>query len=863
MPELASDPGRPGAHPAGLSDREAERRLRSEGRNELPRPERRSPLRIVATTLREPMFAMLLVASGIYLLLGDFEEASILAGFAVVTVSIAVIQEARAERVLEALRDLTSPRALVLRSGEPRRIPGHDVVRGDVLILGEGDRVAADAVLLEAQNVAADESLLSGESVPVRKIARSAGARHPDDEGTARVFAGSLIVSGQGLAEVNATGERSAIGKIGKALGQIDPRSPRMQEQTDRVVRIAGLAGLLVSGAVVVLFGLWRGSWLDAALSGIAVGMSMLPEEFPLVLTVFMAMGAWRISRAGVLTRRAAAIESLGAATVLCTDKTGTLTHNRMQIVELRAGEARWRAGGPDLPVGNLRRVVESGVLASAANPYDPMERAFHDLAAQDAAAHPAPQLGKELVRHFALTSELLAITQIWRHGESDQWIVASKGAPEAILRLTALSPSDRQGVQAQVEEMAGAGLRVLAVAASRIPAEAASPEVPSQLAPMEFLGLVGLADPLREEVPAAIARCRSAGVRIVMVTGDHPATAQAIARQAGLPADAVVSGSELAALNDAQLIERVRHAAVFARIMPDQKLRIVEALKSAGEIVAMTGDGVNDAPSLKAADIGIAMGGRGTDVAREASALVLLDDQFGSIVQAIALGRRIYDNLQKAVAYIIAIHVPIAGLALLPLIFDLPLLLLPLHIAFLEMVVDPVCSIVFEAEQEEPNIMRRPPRNPLAPFFSPLLVVLALAQGVVMLGLVASIYLGALRGGLPADQARALGFTALVATNIGLVLANRSFGSSLLKAILKPGGTFWAVLGATSLLLVAILVIPWARERFHFGAIGVQGALLAVGAAGAALVILESLKALLGRRVLSPTGRWSRPPAA
>ena len=842
----------------GLPEREAALRLQVEGPNELPRPERRSPLRIVATMLREPMFAMLLIASGIYLLLGDFEEASILAGFAVITVSIAVVQEVRAERVLEALRDLTSPRALVLREGKPRRIAGRDVVRGDLLILGEGDRVAADAVLVEARNIAADESLLSGESVPVRKDVCITGTPRPDDEATTSVFAGSLIVSGDGLAEVNATGERSAIGKIGKSLSQIDPRSPRMQEQTDRVVRIAGLAGLLVSGAVVVLFGLWRGSWLEAALSGIAVGMSMLPEEFPLVLTVFMAMGAWRISRAGVLTRRAAAIESLGAATVLCTDKTGTLTHNRMQIVELRAGEERWRVGAPSSPGGILRKMVETGVLSSAANPFDPMERAFHELAAQDSTAGAPPQAGKELLRHFGLTPALLAITQVWRCDGTDDWIVAAKGAPEAILRLSCVPASGQQAVEVQVEAMAGAGLRVLAVAAGRIPAGSAIPNSPLQLAPLTFLGLVGLADPLREEVPAAIARCQSAGVRIVMVTGDHPATAQAIAREAGLEADAVVTGADLAVLPDAALVERVRHAAVFARIMPDQKLRIVDALKRAGEIVAMTGDGVNDAPSLKAADIGIAMGGRGTDVAREASALVLLDDQFGSIVQAIALGRRIYDNLQKAVAYIIAIHVPIAGLALLPLLLDLPLLLLPLHIAFLEMVVDPVCSIVFEAEREEANIMRRPPRNPLAPFFSPLLVVLALTQGFVMLGLVATVYIGALHGGVPADQARALGFTALIATNIALVLANRTFGTSMLTAILKPGRVFWIVLGATSLLLAAILTLPWARERFQFGAIGTEGALLGVGLAIAALLILEFLKALFGSRVLSPAARRS-----
>ena len=697
----------------GLREADAQARLKAEGNNELPQPDRRSPFRIVIEVLREPMLALLLIGGIIYLALGDLKEAIILLAFATMSVAITVVQETRTERVLEALRDLTSPRALVIRDGQRKRIAGRDVVRGDLIVLAEGDRVPADAVLLQCQDLQADESTLTGESVPVRKVSwddrTGSEPQRPGGDDLPQVFSGSLVVRGSGLAEVTAVGPQSEMGKIGQSLAALETEPPRLQAQTRRVVSLFAVFGGGVSILAVLLYGTMRGGWLDAVLAGIALGMSMLPEEFPVVLTVFMAMGAWRISLARVLTRRAAAIETLGSATVLCTDKTGTLTENRMTITELRLmdEDVLHPHHGTEMPKP-FRTLSEFGLLASALEPFDPMEQAFHTLAHErlneDAHRHPH----WKLVHAYGLRPDLLAVTHIWQpDGNREEYIVATKGAPEAIAGLCRLTATDRAVLTRSIDAMASGGLRVLGVARAKH-AGPIWPASPRELT-FEFLGLVGLADPLRTSVLEAVRECRSAGIKAVMITGDYPATARAIAHQAGFERGELVTGEQLEKLSEAELATRVGTASVFARIMPEQKLRIVNAYKGNGEIVVMTGDGVNDAPSLKAAHIGIAMGGRGTDVAREASAIVLLDDDFGSIVKAIRLGRRIYDNLRKAMSFIFAVHVPIAGLALLPLVFGLPLLFGPIHIAFLEMVIDPVCSLVFEAETEEDDVMRRP----------------------------------------------------------------------------------------------------------------------------------------------------------
>ncbi len=836
----------PEEHVRGLTEADAQARLSLEGYNELPQPDRRTSFRIVAEVMREPMLALLVGGGVVYLALGDLKEALILLAFASMSVVITVVQETRTERVLEALRDLTSPRALVIRDGERRRIAGRDVVRGDVIVLSEGDRVPADAVLRESHDLQTDESLLTGESVPVRKVAVAITAivapSRPGGDDLPFVFSGALVVRGSAIGEITATGIRSEIGRIGLSLRSLETEPPRLQAQTRRLVRIFAIIGGAVSALAVLLYGTLRGGWLDALLAGIALGMSMLPEEFPVVLTVFMAMGAWRISRARVLTRRAAAIETLGSATVLCTDKTGTLTQNRMSVAELRVlGGATFRTNDPAAALPErLRDVVGYGALASAQEAVDPMEKAIAEFARQ----HPSEAgLGNDrvLARAYGLRPELLAMSHAWQTGAGDGFVIATKGAPEAVADLCRLRNSDGAALRDAVDAMAADGLRVLGVARATF-AGGVWPESQRDFA-FEFVGLIGLADPLRPSVPAAVADCRSAGIRVVMITGDYPATARAIARQAGLDATDVLTGEELLALGDSALAERVQSATVFARIMPEQKLRIVNALKGNGEIVAMTGDGVNDAPSLKAAHIGIAMGGRGTDVAREASSIVLLDDDFGSIVTSVRLGRRIYDNLRKAMAFIFAVHVPIAGLALLPLLFGLPIVLGPIHIAFLELVIDPVCSLVFEAETEEDDVMRRPPRSPDQPLFSRSLIGWSVLQGAIAFVLVGAIFVIASSRGLPEAEVRALAFFSLVLTIISLIFVNRSFSASLVTALTRPNRALVWVLLAVATILGMTLLWPFASELFAFGPLHLDDIALTLGAGAFVLLSLEMLK--------------------
>jgi P-type Ca2+ transporter type 2C len=822
----------------GLTGAEAVQRLLADGPNELSPPRRRTPWRIALEVAREPMFQLLVAASLLYLLLGDLGEASMLIAFVAMIAGITVVQELRTERALEALRDLTSPRALVLRDGEPHRIAGRELVRGDLLLLTEGDRIAADAVVLSANDLQADESLISGESVPVAK------------SGSAQVFAGTLVVSGQGLARVSATGAHSEIGRIGKALVTIDSPPTPLHVQTRRLVRLFSVLGLALSAAVVLLYGLQRGDWMAGLLVGITLAMSMLPQEFLLILTVFMAMGAWRLSHQHVLTRRAAAIEALGSATVLCTDKTGTLTENRMAVAELAVagptGLRCWGAGQAELPA-DFHELLEFAVLASERKPFDPMDRAVLGLAQ----AHLSAARRHDdwlLEREYGLAADLMAMTHGWRAPGAPGCVVALKGAPEAVASLCRLAPEALEALRRGAKDMASRGLRVLAVARASF-AGGAWPADPRGF-DFGWLGLVALADPLRAGVPAAVQECREAGIRVLMITGDHPATARAIATQAGIATDtAPVTGEAIDAMDEAALRHRLADSAVFARIRPEQKLRIVNALKAAGEVVAMTGDGVNDAPSLKAAHIGVAMGGRGTDVAREAAALVLLDDDFGSIVHAVRLGRRICDNLRKAMRFVFAVHVPIAGLALLPLLFGAPLLFTPVHIAFLELLIDPVCSIVFEAEPEEDDVMRRAPRDPAAPLFSPAMIGGALLQGALVMLAVGGFYAALLHLQVPSAQARTAAFVALVASNVALIVSNRAFGASLLASLRRPNAMLWRMLGATALMLGAVLGVAPLRALFGFAlpSPSLLGAALAIAAA--VLLCLEAGKLVRRRR--------------
>ena len=829
----------------GLTVAEAAARLTSDGPNELSRDAPRGLLRASAEVLKEPMLALLLAAGIVYLLLGDREEALALLFSAFVVVGITLAQERKTERALAALRDLSSPRALVIRGGERTRIPGREVVRGDLLVISEGDRVAADSRLVEASHLEADESLLTGESVPVRKRPAKgpAPAARPGGDDLPFVYAGSLVVRGHGIAVVEATGVRTEMGRIGAALAEIDIGRTPLQTEVSRLVRIVAGLGGAACVALVLLHGLSRGEWLQGFLAGIALAMALLPEEFPVVLTIFMAMGAWRISRSRVLTRRLPAVEALGAATVLCTDKTGTLTENRMRVVRL------WAPGGHGIvamaPIPDaLHEVVEFGILASQRDPFDPMEQAFHHLGTEALGGTEHLHGRWTLLREYPLSAALLSVAQVWRSPETGELVVAAKGAPEAIADLCHLDGAAAGEARDRAAAMGEEGLRVLAVARAGFSGQ----ELPGQQHDFDFrlVGLVGLEDPLRPGVPEAVAECAGAGVRVVMITGDSPETARAIARQVGLPVDAgVVTGAGITAGTPEEVARRIRDVDVFARVVPEQKLKLVQALRANGEIVAMTGDGVNDAPALKAAHIGVAMGGRGTDVAREAAALIVTDDDFTSIVAAVRLGRRIHDNLRRAMGYILAVHVPTAGLALLPLILGWPMVLFPVHIVFLELIIDPACSMAFEAEPGDPGLMRRPPRRVDAPLFDRRMVVLSLLQGVSLLGAsMASFRLGLAHTGADAP-ARAMAFTTLIAGNAGLILVNRTWRGSVFSILTARNWAAWGVIAGAAVTLAVTLAIPFFRDLFRFGSVGIHDLGLAAAAGVGCLAWFEILKAV------------------
>ncbi|MCT6718717.1 cation-translocating P-type ATPase [Acidovorax sp. K2F] len=798
------------APPTGLDPALAAQRLREEGPNELGISQRRTLRDMAWDVVREPMFLLLLGAGAIYLAMGDAHEALILLGFVVIIMAITVLQERRTDNALNTLRDLSSPRALALRGGTMVHIAGRDVVREDLLMIAEGDRIPADGTLLQAHELAANESMLTGESEPV--------AKQPAD----KVFAGTLVVSGQGLLKVTAVGRHTELGRIGQSLDTIALQASPLREEMARLTRKLVVIGLSLCALLVALFWALRGDWLQAVLAGITLAMGVLPQELPVIMIIFLALAARRLAAQQVLTRRLNAIETLGQTTVLCVDKTGTLTQNRMAVAalciagkELDVQHLPAAADGSALPDA-FHELLEYAVLASEIEPHDPMEQAFHRMAADHLVdtehLHPAWSLARE----YELSPQLLAMSHLWRDGTSAHDTVATKGAPEAVADLCHLPDAERAAVSAQAARLADQGLRVLGVAKARHHTQDTWPNAQHDF-DFEWLGLVALADPLRPEVPQAVAQCRQAGIRVVMITGDHPRTARAIAAQAGIANDRVITGDELVRMPPQALADQVRQVSVFARIKPHQKLALVEALKAQGEVVAMTGDGVNDAPALKAAHIGIAMGQRGTDVAREAAALVLLHDDFAAIVLAIHRGRQTFANLRQAMVYTLAVHVPIIGLALLPVLFGLPLVLAPLHIAFLELVIDPACSIVFEAEEGAADLMQQPPRAADEPLLSTRHILLSVLQGSVVTAAVVGLYAWLLRQPAHAATASTAAFVVLVAANAALILPSRS--SQAVWRSLWAGLTpvsLW-VAGGTLAALMAITTVPWLANAFRF----------------------------------------------
>jgi P-type Ca2+ transporter type 2C len=804
----------------GLSVVHAQDKLRAEGPNSLPSSKPKNIFSIVLGVVKEPMFILLVGCGILYIVMGDLQGGLMLLGFVLVIMGIEFFQEKKTEKALDALKDMASPRALVIRDGKEIRIAGIDVVTEDIIVLQEGDRVPADATVMDSVNLLADESLLTGEPIPVRKCDWDGIEKvtQPGGDDLPFVYSGSMIVQGNGLAKVTCTGINTEIGKIGKALEGVKEEPTRLNREMGLLVKKITIIAIILCILLIVGYTLTRGSLVDGFLRGITLAMAMLPEEFPVILTIFMALGAWRMSKSKVLTRNPSAIETLGSATVLCSDKTGTLTRNRMTVTTLFNGKDFLNVEKGGEFGSDFHEIIEFGILSSQVNPFDPMEKAITKMGDIYLQGTEHIHDNWKMIRQYSLSRELMAMSRVFSSKETQENVIAAKGAPEAIFDLCHLAEENKKRMSLAVQELASRGLRVIGVAKAKIN-EKDLPEIQHDFT-FGFIGLIGLSDPVRENVSQAVSECHNAGIRVIMITGDYPVTARHIANVIGLGnPDGCITGQELMLMSEEELCDKIKEINVFARVVPEQKLKIVNALKKNNEIVAMTGDGINDAPALKSADIGIAMGEKGTDVAREASSLVLMDDNFSSIVGAIKMGRRIFDNLQKAFGYIFAIHVPIAGLSLIPVLLgDYPIILWPVHIVFLELIIDPACSIIFEAEKAEMNSMTRPPRRIDEPFFGGKKILFSCLQGVGILIITLAVYFTALHLGFDVKEVRAMTFTTLIVSNIAVILTNRSWTDNIFRIIRTPNKAVSWVVGGAVFFLTIILNIRFFLNLFQFG---------------------------------------------
>ena len=813
----------------GLSEREAALLLSKFGLNELPAEKKGSLFDSAVKVVREPMILLLILAGVISFVLAERVDGMLLISTVFIIIGISLFQERRTETALSALRSLSAPQALVIRSGKRIRIPTKEVVPGDLIQLLEGDRVPADAEIIDLKYLVLDESLLTGESVPVTKNLGD------------QVFTGTLVVRGHGIAIVRTTGNSTELGRIGSSLSGMKEQLTRLQLSISRIVKGIGIGALLTVTFVIAVYGVTRGNWLEGALAGIAVAMALIPEELPVILTIFMTLGAWRMTKVGVIVRRTATIEALGSVTVLCVDKTGTLTKNEMKIEELKLlnGDT-WNASSAINP--EFEELISIGSLATPTVAFDPMDLAFKTLETSNRLA------SYKSLSEIPLSKERLIYTHVWQ--KENRVIVAAKGAPEHIARICGLSETQLNSFHDLVATSASHGFRVIAVAKMELSESEFRSKKIDEIG-LQFLGFSLLRDPIRDGVPDAINLCRAAGIRTIMITGDHPATAIAVANEIGIPSSSFMTGEILSQVPDSDLREKVKSVSIFARVTHDHKLRLINALKTNGEIVGMTGDGINDAPALRAADIGIAMGGRGTDVAREASDMIITDDNFVSIVSGIKRGRTIFSNIKKAIIYVIAIHVPIFGMAIIPILNPLwPLVFLPALIAFHEIVIDPAASIVYEVEQSDPEIMNQKPRAATASLISRLDFLYSVLQGLSVFALVAIIYFVSLGNGSSDNRVRSLTFGTLLISNVILIMINRSRDLTIYRTVFKIKNVAapWIALLAISILLILINVRVF-REAFDLELLAIRDYLILAGLSYLSLCWTDLRKLLISAK--------------
>lgn len=785
----------------GLKDKEIRSLQEKYGFNELAPEKKKTLFSKFAGIFKEPMFLLLICTALIYFVLGEPRDGIIMLVFVAFMSGINIFQEWKTDKTLEALKELSSPKVKVIRNEKAVEIESRQLTVGDLMILEEGDKISADGEIIEMFDFGVDESVLTGESEVVWKKVKLSDEENKQHWKRNFCYSGTSVTQGSAIVKVNSIGSDTEYGKIGLALLSVPKNSTPLERQIKKLITICAFIGLglFLLVTVFTFLSMKEPVFVErvthSILAGITLAMAMIPEEFPVILTVFLAMGAWRLARKNSLIRRMPSVETLGAVSVLCVDKTGTLTKNQMTVQEVYYHNQ------------NKEEVIVYSALACETEPYDPMEKAILKFAYENGAVK-EDIFNKKLISEYSFSAETKMMGHVWEINGGPY--LAAKGSPESILPLCTLSEEEQLKVHQEQDRLARKGYRVIAVAEN-----AAMEKVPDMLSDnnLKLLGLIGLEDPPREAVPAAIKTCHGAGIRVVMITGDNGITARSIAKKIGIQnCENILTGTEIENLTDGELKEKVKVTNIFARVIPNHKMRIVKALKDTGEIVAMTGDGVNDAPALKYADIGIAMGKRGTNVAKEAADMVLLDDNFTTIVDTVKDGRRIYDNIKKAVEYVFVIHIPIALMALLPPILEMPLLLLPIHIVLLELIIDPTCSIIFERQPAESNIMNKKPRSEKDSMITANLMAKSILQGLTIFAASFGSYVYLINSAnWDENISRSFALVILMISNLFLVFVNRSEYNYSFQGILSGRDKVILYLNAgIAAALVFILYVPY-----------------------------------------------------
>lgn len=786
------------------------------GENKVEDKRKNEFLTMVWSLAKEPMLILLIVAAAIYFLTGSQGEGLFMLGAIFVISAISIYQDTKSRNALAELKTLTQPKCKAIRNGVIVEILREEIVIGDYLMLEEGNKIPADGSIREAHDFSVNESILTGESLPVIK-----------NDAEAEVFQGTLVTTGRAIAEIKAIGDQTELGKIGKSLESIEQEPTPLQIQiTNFVKKMAIIGGIFF----LVVWGLnYIGTqlFLDSLLKALTLAMSILPEEIPVAFTTFMALGAWRLMKMGIIVKRTQTIETLGSATVICTDKTGTITENKMELVSLYV-QVKNSVQAPDDTLDEEgQKLLAMAMWSSEPEPFDPMEVALHEAYGKLAAEDQRP--GFKLVHEYPLEGKPPMMTHVFENAAGER-VVAAKGAPEALMALSDLSEDQKTEILKAVDEQAAKGYRILGVGQSDF-SDDLFPEKQQQLS-FQFLGLVSFYDPPKANIKSVIKSFYEAGIEVKIITGDNAATTQNIARQIGFKgADNILLGDELVAMDDNTLQQKVMQAGVFARMFPEAKLKVINALKAQGQIVAMTGDGVNDGPALKAAHIGIAMGTRGTEIAKQASSLILVDDDLARMVDAVAMGRKIYISLKNAIRYIISIHIPIILTVFIPLAlgWTYPNIFTPVHVIFFELIMGPTCSIIYENEPKEKGLLLQKPRPFTSTFFNLKELSVSILQGVVITVGMLLLYQYAVMQAYDEALTRSMVFIGLLSANICLTLVNRSFTHSILTTLRYKNNLVPMIIGTTILLSVLIFIIPGITQFFSLETVNLRQLLISI----------------------------------